>query len=295
LTDRARTPQFLYAAVFLTVHIFRQGVMLAGVGPQAELRFPDAAEEGTGGGGGADEAIEAIEAAARTTTTTTVGERLAYDFSFILPLGFLPMLLLTLLGVSGTLARYPLSGYAVVNVLSSLYNLLLLTTSPPAWIASFALFPLVRQLVFSTFFSHLAGEFGHGTFGRLSGVASTCAGAVQLAQIPLLKALEGRGSRRCWDAANLILGLCPMALAVPVVPVLFPGAFGRGGRAQHDSEERRRLVNEEEWARAMEEVEAELKEEEEEEEEKKRRTVVIQNREGSRGGGEYGALASSSL
>ena len=115
----------------MVVHIFRQGFILATVGPQTELFFP---------------------------------EKQAYflsdAFSIVLPLGFLPMAVLTAAGVAGYILSRPNLAFLFVNLLSMTYGLLLLLPSVYAYLALFVIFPLARQFVFSTFFSYTAGMFG---------------------------------------------------------------------------------------------------------------------------------------
>jgi hypothetical protein len=64
---------FAIATSFMVIHIFRQGFVLATLGPQAEAFFPE-----------------------------KEASLLADAFSIILPLGFLPMAILTATGVVGS-------------------------------------------------------------------------------------------------------------------------------------------------------------------------------------------------
>ena len=110
-----------------------------------------------------------------------------------------------------------------VTSLSMVYGGLLLVPNTYAFCALFVIFPLVRQLVFSTFFSYCASVFGYGAFGRISGVASTLAGAIQLSMSPFIGVVEEGGrwpfpenmdlaSR--WRAADVFLGCVPVFLLV---------------------------------------------------------------------------------
>jgi MFS family permease len=184
---------FWMAASFMCVHIFRQGFVLATLGPQMETFFPG-----------------------RTA------KMLSDAFSVVLPLGFIPMAILTATGGAGAILRRPMFAFFFVTVLSMLYGGLLLVPNVYAYLVLFVVFPLARQLVFSTFFSYCASVFGFGAFGRISGVASTLAGTIQLSMSPFITAVEEGGrapfpptmslpSR--WRAADVFLGSVPAVSA----------------------------------------------------------------------------------
>jgi len=185
---------FWMAASFMCVHIFRQGFVLATLGPQMETFFPG-----------------------RTA------KMLSDAFSVVLPLGFIPMAILTATGGAGAILRRPMFAFFFVTVLSMLYGGLLLVPNVYAYLVLFVVFPLARQLVFSTFFSYCASVFGFGAFGRISGVASTLAGTIQLSMSPFITAVEEGGrapfpptmtlaSR--WRAADVFLGSFPLFLLI---------------------------------------------------------------------------------
>lgn len=184
---------FFIATSFMVVHIFRQGFILATVGPQTEIFFP---------------------------------EKQAYflsdAFSIVLPLGFLPMALLTAVGLAGYILSRPNVAFIFVNLLSMTYGLMLLLPNVYVYFAMFVIFPLARQFVFSTFFSYTAGMFGYASFGRISGVASTIAGLVQLTMSELVDRTErgaapfpaGMSAKQRWQLVDLTLAVIPAALLV---------------------------------------------------------------------------------
>ena len=206
---------FFLAATFTAVHIFRQGFLLATVGPRAETFFD------------ADRATFLADA-----------------FSVILPLGFLPMALLTATGAAGAILSRPDVAFAFVNVISMAYGLALLIPDWRAYMALFILFPLARQFVFSTFFSYTAGTFGYKSFGRISGVASTFAGLVQLAMSTLIDRVERggapfpprAGAKDRWRAADLALGAVPIVLMIQPVAAIV--ARRREERREREEKER---------------------------------------------------------
>ena len=114
-------------------------------------------------------------------------------FSIVLPMGFVPMAILTAVGAAGAILKRPMFAFFFVTSLSMVYGGLLLVPNTYAFCALFVIFPLVRQLVFSTFFSYCASVFGYGAFGRISGVASTLAGAIQLSMSPFIGVVEEGG------------------------------------------------------------------------------------------------------
>lgn len=177
--------QFAYSTAFLAMHIFRQGFVLATVGPQAEHFF----EQGK-------------------------ADFLANAFSIILPMGFVPMALLTASGLAGYLLKRKHVAFTVVTVLSMAYGLAFLFRNQYVWLAAFAVFPLARQLVFSCFFGHVSARFGYASFGRLSGIASTLAGVVQLGQAPLIQAVRDNRWGLTWWNTDIVLGLLPLGLLV---------------------------------------------------------------------------------
>jgi hypothetical protein len=189
-----RSGAFWMAASFMCVHIFRQGFVLATLGPQMETFFP-----------------------AKTAKT------LSDAFSIVLPMGFIPMAILTAVGAAGAILTRPMFAFFFVTSLSMVYGGLLLVPNTYAYCALFVIFPLARQLVFSTFFSYCASVFGYGAFGRISGVASTLAGTIQLSMSPFIGVVQEGGrwpfpetmdlaSR--WRAADVFLGCVPVFLLV---------------------------------------------------------------------------------
>lgn len=88
---------FAYVVCFLTLHIFRQGFLLATLGPQCENFFPDPA----------------------------TANQLKTAFNIILPLGFIPMMLCTASGFAAYILDRPRLAFVVVTLLSMVYGLLL--------------------------------------------------------------------------------------------------------------------------------------------------------------------------
>jgi hypothetical protein len=140
LTKQICSGPFAIATSFMVVHIFRQGFILATIGPQTEIFFPE------------KQAFFLSDA-----------------FSIVLPLGFLPMAFLTAAGAAGYILSRPNLAFVFVNLLSMAYGLMLLCPNVYVYFAMFVIFPLARQFVFSTFFSYTAGMFGYASFGRISG------------------------------------------------------------------------------------------------------------------------------
>lgn len=187
LTQICSTP-FVYVVCFLTLHIFRQGFLLATLGPQVEYFFPDA----------------------------TIAEKLKTSFNIILPLGFIPMMLCTASGFAAYILDRPRLAFVVVTLLSMGYGLLLLVPEQWSFLILFVIFPVARQFVFSTFFSFSANTFGYASFGRIAGVASTVAGLVQLTQTKLVQiATDPNNSLGLnWEKVDLILGTVPVLLFI---------------------------------------------------------------------------------
>mmetsp|Transcript_11767 Transcript_11767/g.49445 ORF Transcript_11767/g.49445 Transcript_11767/m.49445 type:complete len:440 (-) Transcript_11767:760-2079(-) len=77
-----RSGAFWMAASFMCVHIFRQGFVLATLGPQMEAFFP-----------------------AKTAKT------LSEAFSTVLPMGFIPMAILTAVGAAGAILKRPMFAF----------------------------------------------------------------------------------------------------------------------------------------------------------------------------------------
>ena len=137
LTQICSVP-FFYVACFFSMHNFRQGFLLATVGPQVELFFPD----------------------------TALAESLKNSFNIILPLGFIPMMFCTASGFAGYVLNRPRLAFIVVTAMSQIYGLLLLCHNEWAFIVLFVVFSIARQFVFSTFFRFSANMFGYASFGR---------------------------------------------------------------------------------------------------------------------------------
>ena len=199
---RYRTPaqqllswEFLYAASFLAVHIFRQGFVLTTMNSQLEHFFHDDPDMARG---------------------------LADVFSVFLPLGFLPMLALSVSGFNSCLMQRPRLALAVSTGLSMGFGLLFLWPCRAAYFALFAIFPMSRQLAFSAFFWWAAGVFGFESFGHISSVASTLAGLAQLLQCPLVDSITSPAERMTWEQVDLLLALLPAVLLIlPLIPALF--------------------------------------------------------------------------
>ena len=168
---------------------------------------------------------------------------LSNAFSIILPLGFLPMAMLTAVGVAGQILSSPNVAFVFVNLLSMAYGLMLLIPNIYAYVALFVIFPLARQFVFSTFFSYTAGMFGYASFGRISGVASTIAGLVQLTMAKVVDRTERGGApfpsdmttSRRWQLVDLGLALVPALLLIQPISALL--AQRRAEREEADGAE----------------------------------------------------------
>jgi len=181
---------FMYVVCFLTMHIFRQGFVLATLGPQVEAFFPD----------------------------PVVSSQLKTAFNIILPMGFVPMMLCTASGFAAYILDRPKLAFVVVTLVSMVYGLLLLVPTQWSFLTLFVVFPVARQFVFSTFFSFSANTFGYASFGRIAGVASTVAGLCQLTQTKLV-ALATDPTHPyglSWARVDLILG------TVPIVLIFYP-------------------------------------------------------------------------
>eukprot|EP00873_Tetraselmis_striata_P011770 jgi/Tetstr1/432034/TSEL_021507.t1 len=197
------TPEFVYVAAFLAVHVFRQGFTLTTMLIQLTDAFP-----------GNDH----------------LACTMADIFSLFLPLGFLPILLFTTSGANAYLLNRPSLSFLVATAVSMAWGLLFLTPSVPAFIAIFILFPVARQFVYSTFFAYAVSVFGYQSFGRISGMACTLAGAVQFAQVPLIGVLKtGSGALRWWHV-NAALGAAPALLLLPIAWEWAGGALRMGWR-----------------------------------------------------------------
>ena len=124
--------EFLFVACFIVTHILRQGFMLTTIGRRAEVVFGD-----------------------------KLGNSLVDLFSIALPLGFLPMGVFTACRLADRLAAKPERAFVIVSALSMVWGVLLVVWWAPAYILAFALYPLTRQLVFSTFFTYCGATFGY--------------------------------------------------------------------------------------------------------------------------------------
>jgi hypothetical protein len=197
---------FVYLTLFLAMHNFRHGFLLSTLGRQIETFFADPAE----------------------------AQGLLALFNTVLPLGFTPMMLFTATGASDYLLTNPLVGFVVVNVLCITYGLMLLAPSSGVYAALFFLLPLATQLVFCLYFSFAAETFGYASFGRIVGIVSLFAGALQLAgNTALVDAVgggvlaPGRAAADNWRNVDLLLGLAPLSL------FLYPlAALGARRRAE---------------------------------------------------------------
>lgn len=189
---------FAYVVCFLSTHIFRQGFLLATVGPQVEVFFPDPAK----------------------------AQQLKDSFNIILPLGFIPMMFCTASGFAGYVLNRPRLAFIIVTLMSQVYGLLLIWPNEWAFLCLFIVFPVARQFVFSTFFSFSANTFGYASFGRIAGVASTVAGLIQLTQTHLVQYVEAQEAMTPkgwlgWNKLDLIMATLPSVLFVyPVVSFL---------------------------------------------------------------------------
>ena len=124
--------EFLFVACFIVTHVLRQGFMLTTIGRRAEVVFGD-----------------------------KLGNSLVDLFSIALPLGFLPMGVFTACRLADRLAAKPERAFVIVSALSMVWGVLLVVWWAPAYILAFALYPLTRQLVFSTFFTYCGATFGY--------------------------------------------------------------------------------------------------------------------------------------
>eukprot|EP00192_Tetraselmis_astigmatica_P002873 CAMPEP_0117669556 /NCGR_PEP_ID=MMETSP0804-20121206/12204_1 /TAXON_ID=1074897 /ORGANISM="Tetraselmis astigmatica, Strain CCMP880" /LENGTH=583 /DNA_ID=CAMNT_0005477639 /DNA_START=251 /DNA_END=2002 /DNA_ORIENTATION=+ len=182
--------EFSYAATFLVIHIFRQGFVLSTVYIQLHHFFGP--------------------------KQNALADLLADLFSVFLPLGFIPMLLYSATGCSAYLLSRPSLSFFVSTVCSMTYGLLFLWPSVPGYLALFALFPVARQLAYSTFFSYSVSTFGYATFGQVSGVACFIAGLVQLSQWLLVEIASDPNSAIGWEHVNILLATVPAVLLLPV-------------------------------------------------------------------------------
>ena len=181
--------EFAYLLAFFTIHNFTQGLVMTTMGPQVAYFFED---KGT-------------------------AEMLADVFSIILPLGFLPVMICTVAGVSGfILSRFNLS-FVVTTVISCAYGGLFLVASVPSYVTLFVLFPVARQFCFSTFISYSAAVFGFRTFGSINGLASTIAGLVQLLQSLVVAEADDPDGLFGWEAMDLAMAVIPMFLVAPPI------------------------------------------------------------------------------
>jgi hypothetical protein len=142
-------------------------------------------------------------------------------FSIILPLGFSEMLLLSMLGVAGSLLAHQDFAYIVTNTLGVLYGILLAVPTFGTFIAAFLLLPVTRQLVFSLFFSTLSNEFGFSSFGRIMGILSTTAGVVQIVFQPVLIAWAMRDPNVIEDHESTRWCRLDLLLAALVLPLMW--------------------------------------------------------------------------
>lgn len=189
-----RTRAFAYGACFLVVQIFRQGFIIDTVGLRNEVLF----DAGT-------------------------AAFLSDSFSLILPLGFIPMALLTAVGATGALLARPRLAFIAVNFASAVYGLLLVAPLKESFLAAYVIFPVVRQMVFSLFFSFVSDAFGFASFGRLNGVASVMVGSLQLFQAPLIRWMSeapAPDSAGRWLSVDLLFALLPLALVAS--PAIWP-------------------------------------------------------------------------
>ena len=178
--------EFVYVTLFFSVHNFTQGVVLATMGMQTTHYFTD--------------------------KHTAV--MMANLFSVILPLGFLPMLLCTMTGLSGYIISRPQLAFLVVSLMSCTYGGLFLFPSFGAYIVLFTMFPVARQFVFSTFISFSATTFGYKSFGVINGLASTFAGFAQLLQNGLVILVTDDRNSFSWEDMDILMSLVPTILLV---------------------------------------------------------------------------------
>ncbi|KAJ1495552.1 hypothetical protein T484DRAFT_1761952 [Baffinella frigidus] len=89
-----RSAEFGYLVCFMSMHTYRQGFFLATLGPQVEAFFPDEA----------------------------TADFLQDLFNIALPLGFIPMLLCTVSGLTGFILPKPRLAFVAVTALSMLSN-----------------------------------------------------------------------------------------------------------------------------------------------------------------------------
>lgn len=181
--------EFTYVTFFFAVHNFTQGVVLATTGMQVSHYFPD----------------------------ERTAEMLADAFSVILPMGFLPVLLCTLSGISGFILTRPQLAFMVVSLMSCTYGAMFLVPTIPCYLFLFAIFPVARQFVFSTFISYSADKFGFRTFGTINGLASTIAGLVQLLQTYLVQICVDPNGAFGWEELDTAMATVPLLLVIPPV------------------------------------------------------------------------------
>jgi MFS family permease len=179
--------EFAYVTFFFAVHNFTQGVVLTTTGMQVSHYFPD----------------------------ERTAEMMADLFSIILPMGFLPVLFCTLTGISGFILNRPQLAFLVVSLMSCTYGAMFLFPYIPCYLFLFAIFPVARQFVFSTFISYSATTFGYKSFGVLNGLASTIAGLVQLLQNVLVAMVVSDSVPFTWEEMDVLMSLVPTVLLIP--------------------------------------------------------------------------------
>eukprot|EP00873_Tetraselmis_striata_P039294 jgi/Tetstr1/459558/TSEL_004923.t1 len=179
--------EFAYVTLFFAVHNFTQGVVLTTTGMQVAHYFPD----------------------------ERTAEMMADAFSVILPMGFLPVLLCTITGISGFILNRPQLAFMVVSLMSCTYGGMFLIPTIPCYLFLFAIFPVARQFVFSTFISYSATTFGYRSFGVLNGLASTIAGLVQLLQNVLVAMVVAEDVAFTWEQMDMLMSIVPTVLLIP--------------------------------------------------------------------------------
>ena len=147
-----------------------------------------------------------------------------------MPLGFVPMMLCSATGFTSYILDRPHIAFIFVTFLCQLYSLLLLCPSIPAFICLFLIFVMTKQFMFSVFFTYTANTFGFDAFGRIVGVASTCAGLLQLSQGLLFQYVESNertGGWMGWKCLDLIMGLAPACLLVYPILCIYQTCYTR--------------------------------------------------------------------
>eukprot|EP00993_Chasmostoma_nieuportense_P000932 NODE_1856_length_1357_cov_51.022764_g1764_i0.p1 GENE.NODE_1856_length_1357_cov_51.022764_g1764_i0~~NODE_1856_length_1357_cov_51.022764_g1764_i0.p1 ORF type:complete len:419 (+),score=96.48 NODE_1856_length_1357_cov_51.022764_g1764_i0:51-1307(+) len=176
----------LYLSLLVTENLFRQGLVFESITLQCQALFP-----------------------------SHVADHLAAVFSVMLPLGFLPMLLLVVTGLARRILQRPPHAFVLILCLTITYGCLLLVPHPAAFYTVFLLFPITRQLMFACFFSVSMAQFGPATFGRMQGLISTIAGTVQLTAIFLARLIFHH--QLSWSQVNT--GLLGAEVALLIVAV----------------------------------------------------------------------------